>query len=138
MKPRIRIINEDGIGHNTRIFARTEEDGEEVDISHSVQEIDLHLKVGEINTAKITALLLGAEIDAEIIELQTKVLPPPLPKVKYRLHINEADNLGRHQVSLHRETPLPTYGVAEDRIFSVLIADVGFCAPLELVFEEEA
>ncbi len=127
-RPRIRIVNESGIGHKTHVLT---EDGK--DIAGAITEITVHLKVGEPNTARIEALLMGTDIDAEIVELQTRVLPPPLPKTQYRLTVDAPELTGPNRRSYYRLekiTPLPTYGVKEEVITSGHMAPVG---PLELV-----
>ncbi len=127
-RPHIRIVNESGIGHKTHVLT---EDGK--DIAGAITEITVHLKVGELNTARIEALLVGTDIDAEIVELQTRVLPPPLPKTQYRLRINAPSVRGgarRSAYCLERLTPLPTYGVKEEELASGYMEAVG---PLELI-----
>ena len=104
-KPRIRIVNTSGMGSNTQVFT---ENGTE--ISNAIQEITLHLGVGQMNTAEVKAILVGAEIDAVITDLQTKVLPPPQPKVQWRFRMNANGSW-----ALHKLTPLPTYGVKEEQ-----------------------
>ena len=78
--PHIKIIS-DGLTHgdHTRIMS-PDEHGNWVNISTAINEIDIHMKVGELNTAEIKAILVGAEIDAVVTAMQTKVLPPPAPK----------------------------------------------------------
>jgi hypothetical protein len=102
-KPRINIISQ-GMGHDARVYT---EDG--ADITSAIQEIDINLRVGEPNTARIKAILVGADIDAEIVELQTRVLPPPQPRVQYRFRITEGSKTA-NKWSLEKLTPLPTYG----------------------------
>lgn len=110
-KPRINIVSE-GMGHDARVYT---EDGAE--ITSAIQEIDINLRVGEPNTARIKAILVGADIDAEIVELQTRVLPPPAQKPQYRLRIGPYQfNTGECRWQLDRLTPLPTYGVKEEQI----------------------
>lgn len=108
-KPRINIVSE-GTPQSTKVFT---EDG--TDISDAISEITLHLSTKDVNTASLKAVLVGADIDAEIVELQTRVLPPPQPRVQYRFRITEGSRTA-DKWSLEKLTPLPTYGVREEWI----------------------
>ena len=130
-KPRIKVISE-GSGATTKVFT---EDG--TDISRAIDRIDLIITAAGNNEARIHAILLGGEIDAEIVELQTKVLPPSPPQVTYRLTIDASDPMAHQERSkyrLERHTPLPTYGETVDLLAEGKMAPIG---PLDLIFEEE-
>lgn len=71
--PYIKVINENGVGAKTKIMYG------DTDISNSISEIDVRIRVGEINRATLTALAVNGELTAEVAELKTKVVPPPLP-----------------------------------------------------------
>ncbi len=124
--PRIRIVNTSGMAHDTQVFTANG-----TEISSAIQEIHLHMEVGKMNTAEVKAILIGTEVDAVITDLQTKVLPPPAPKVQYRFNV---DALGFWE--LRRLTPLPTYGVEEEILASGMVAksQVGL-GPLEFTGE---
>ncbi len=125
-KPRIKVIS-DGSGSGTKVLT---ENG--IDISRAVTDIEISIKATEHNTAKLKTLLVGAEIDAEIIELQTKVLPPPPPKTKYRFTTKAVGP--NTLVLLEKLHSLAMYGAVDEVIFRAQVPYV--IEPLELVFEE--
>ena len=76
-RPRIRVETDGYVGHCTHVFYLTD-DGEEVDISPIITGVDLKIRVGDVNTAVVTALFAGGAINAELEEFIVKDLRPDL------------------------------------------------------------
>ena len=75
-RPRIRVET-DGMGHRAHVFCLTA-DGEEVDISPIITEVDFKIRVGYVNTAVVTVLFAGGAINAELEEFIVNDLRPDL------------------------------------------------------------
>jgi len=74
VNPRLRIVNESGVGHRTRVLLveDVDHDGEIVEVVRDVTaalrvtKIDVAVHVGEVNRAHLECLAVTGEIDAEL------------------------------------------------------------------------
>lgn len=107
-KPRIRIVNEGVMGHETHVY---DENGTE--ITSAITQIDLTLSAAEPNRAVLHMLKVGVELDAIVDEVKARTLPPVPPKVQYRFRITEGSKTADRWV-LEKVIPLPTFGVKEE------------------------
>ena len=124
----VRVVNEDVIGHKTKILMP---DGAEIE---GVYKVELSIPVDGLVEA---TLHMYSTVDtvARVKEIKETFLPPPLPKTQYRLTIGEPEQIYEpgtltSSFRLEKLTPLPTYGVKEELVASGYIDP---CGPLELV-----
>jgi hypothetical protein len=128
----VRVVNEDVIGHKTKILMP---DGAEIE---GVYKVELSIPVDGLVEA---TLHMYSTVDtvARVKEIKETFLPPPLPKTQYRLTVDAPEQLDTSgdepspkvsKYRLERITPLPTYGVKEEELWAGVMGPVG---PLELV-----
>ncbi len=126
--PWVRIVNDDGMGHHTRILTPG---GEEI---KGVHHVDISIPVDGLVEATLGIYTGGIEVDAYVKEIKETILPPPLPKTQYRLTVDAPQpdglNLSSSKYRLEKLTPLPTYGVKEELLADGFMLPIG---PLELV-----
>lgn len=109
-RPALKIVNDDGIGINTRVLTADDKP------ITGVTEIQVSMKVGEPVKAKLHVIGINGEFSPEIIELEKSIVPPPLPVEHYELRICSPTRRWwggkRCFMLLEKHTPLNSYGAA--------------------------
>lgn len=74
--PRIRIES-DRIGNKTTVYL-VDDDGEARDVTRELHltGVDMRIRVGELNTAQLHAIVVGGRVEAEVDQLMLRVIGP--------------------------------------------------------------
>ena len=78
--PKLKVVTDSLIGNKTRIYYITDEE-EEVEISHVISGLDIHLRVDQVNKITLYGYVERGEILGELEEFVVYKVPP-IPEVK--------------------------------------------------------
>ena len=137
----IRIVNETGIGKDTRFFDDT---GRDITAALKVTGVDWSFSVEDVTKAVLHTIALRGEVSAEIVAIKETIVPPPLPVEHVKMTISPPVAggflgffFGRKRSAYRVERIVPvlnfdTYRVAETESSGALVETLaeGWMAPI--------